>query len=70
MKKLLLLATVAATAMSAQAYDVYLIGQVNGWTCADPNYKMTDKGDGIFEWEGEKLESGFKFNDGTWDGNN
>lgn len=66
MKKLLLLAAIAAMGMSAQAYDVFIIGECNGWAQADPAYKMTDKGDGIFEWEGETLKSGFKFNDGTW----
>ncbi|MBD5292536.1 MAG: hypothetical protein HDS23_04705 [Bacteroides sp.] len=69
MKKLVLLAAIAAASMSAQAYDVFIIGECNSWTLGDANYKMTDKGDGIFEWEGETLKSGFKFNDGTWDNN-
>lgn len=70
MKKLLLLAAVAATAMSANAVDFYVIGgNVNGheWALAEPDCKMTDLGDGVYEWKGEVLGTGFKLNDGTWD---
>lgn len=52
-------------------YDVYVIGaDVNGasWTEGDPSGKMTYVGNGIFEWTGEKLATGFKFNDGSWSG--
>ena len=69
MKKFLLFAAVAATAMTASA-DWYVIGDnVNGnsWALASADAKMTDKGNGIYEWDGEILGSGFKFNDGTWD---
>lgn len=49
---------------------MYVIGSnVNGheWVLAAADCKMTDKGNGIYEWDGEVLGSGFKFNDGTWD---
>lgn len=68
MKKLLLLASVAV-ALSASAQDLpdfYLIGDCQGWTLADDNYKFENKGSGIYEWTGESLGTGFKINDGTW----
>lgn len=70
MKKLLLLAAVAATAMTASAQDFYIIGgNVNGkeWKLAEPDCKFTPLGDGVYEWKGEVLGTGFKVNDGTWD---
>ncbi|MCM1152383.1 MAG: hypothetical protein NC328_01850 [Muribaculum sp.] len=69
MKKALLFAAALAVAGSAYA-DYYIIGDnVNGksWTQAAPDAKFTDKGNGIFEWTGEVLGTGFKINDGTWD---
>lgn len=68
MKKLLLLAA-AAVSLCANA-DYYMIGDnVNGakWTLASEDAKFTAKGDGIYEWTGEVLGTGFKINDGTWD---
>lgn len=70
MKKLVLLAAVAAMGMSAYAQDVFIIGaNVNGqsWVVGAADAKMEAKGDGVFEWTGETLGTGFKFNDGTWD---
>ena len=71
MKKTLLLAAVACAALSANA-DWYVIGDnVNGnsWQLAAPDAKMEAKGDGIYEITIETLGTGFKFNDGTWNGN-
>lgn len=68
MKKILLLAA-AAVAMTAAADDYYVIGDnVNGnnWALAMEDAKMTDLGDGVYEWRGNVLGSGFKINDGTW----
>lgn len=70
MKKLFLLsaALLAVTAASAQEFDVYVIGSnVNGfsWKTAEPSCKMTYN-NGVYEWDGQELGSGFKFNDGTW----
>lgn len=70
MKKFFLLSAVAATAltMSAQT-DLYLIGSnVNdkSWTLLAEDAKMTMTSEGIYEWDGEVLGSGFKINDGTW----
>lgn len=68
MKKLLLLAA-AAVSLCANA-DYYIIGaNVNGssWALAQEDAKFTAKGDGIYEWTGEVLGTGFKINDGTWD---
>lgn len=72
MKKFFLLsaALLAVGAMSAQDFDVYVIGSnVNGnsWTAGAPDAKMTYVGDGVYEWDGEFLGTGFKLNDGTWD---
>lgn len=70
MKKLVLLAAAVAATMTASAQDFYVIGgNVNGheWALAEPDCKMEAKGDGIYEWHGEVLGSGFKLNDGTWD---
>lgn len=71
MKKFFLLsaALMAVGAMSAQDFDVYVIGSnVNGgsWATGAPDAKMTFVGDGIYEWDGEFLGTGFKLNDGTW----
>lgn len=72
MKKLLLAAAMVAGAMSmsAQEVDIYLVGSnINGgksWECGLPEGKMTYVGEGIYEWDGEVLGTGFKLNDGTW----
>lgn len=72
MKKLLLAAAMVAGAMSmsAQEVDIYLVGSnINGgksWECGLPEGKMTYMGEGIYEWDGEVLGTGFKLNDGTW----
>lgn len=68
MKKFFLLAAVCAATLSANATDFYVIGDnVNGgnWALAAPDAKMTDLGDGVYEWKGQ-LGTGFKINDGTW----
>ncbi len=72
MKKLLLAAAFVAGAMSMSAQvDVYIIGSnVNNgsnWGLAQESGKMTYMGEGIYEWDGEVLGTGFKLNDGTWD---
>lgn len=51
-----------------KVYDAwYLVGDFNGWTCADENYKMTLENDMFvyrdFETEGTTL----KFNIGSWE---
>lgn len=69
MKKFFFLSAVAATALSMNAQDMYVIGSnVNGksWTLLAEDAKMTMVSEGIYEWDGEVLGSGFKFNDGTW----
>lgn len=48
----------------------YIIGKdVNGhnWELAAEDCKFEYKGDGIYEWSGEKLSDEFKINDGSWD---
>lgn len=73
MKKLLLLAALAAAGMSASAQDLYIIGSnVNGnsWALAAPDAKMENLGSGVYTWTGEILGTGFKINDGTWDNQN
>lgn len=76
MKKFFLLA-VAAVAMNAFATDapatgdLYIVGDkvndVNSWTNGDPSLKFENKGNGVYEWNGTYLGSGFKITDGTWD---
>ncbi len=46
----------------------YLIGSFNGWTCADPNYKMASE-EKYFVYRGLVLNENteFKFNVGSWD---
>lgn len=47
----------------------YIIGtNVNGknWALQESDCAFTDKGNGIYEWTGEILGTGFKINDGTW----
>lgn len=66
MKKFFLLAA-AAVAMTASAQDMYIIGSnVNGEEWALGTNQMENKGNGVYEWTGEVLGAGFKFNDGTW----
>lgn len=73
MKKSLLLSTalIAAASAFAQDFDVYVIGSdVNGsvWACGKEDAKMTfNDATGVYEWDGQFLGTGFKFNDGTWD---
>lgn len=69
MKKFFLLAA-AAVALTASAEDFYMIGtNVNGhkWATGEADCKFTNKGDGIYEWNGEFLGTGFKMNNGGWD---
>ncbi len=71
MKKLLLIAAAALSAVTTFALDMYVIGSnVNGktWTLKADDAKFTDKGGGIYEWTGQTLGTGFKFNDGSWSG--
>lgn len=72
MKKLFLFAAAVAVAASANAADLYLVGSgVNdggSWALKQPDAKLTDKGNGVYEWSGTQLKSGFKINDGSWDG--
>ncbi len=59
----------ATTAVAQQ--DVYIVGtNVNGmeWYLSDPDAKMTEVSEGVYEWFGNVLGTGFKLNDGTWDG--
>lgn len=47
----------------------YIIGSnVNGasWALAAEDAKFEDLGNGIYEWKGNLLGTGFKINDGTW----
>lgn len=73
MKKSLLLsaALLAAASAYAQEFDVYVIGgDVNGqsWATGAEDAKMTyNETTGLYEWDGETLGNGFKFNDGTWE---
>lgn len=49
--------------------DLYVIGDnINGhhWLLKDPSAKFTYKGDGIYEWTGAYMNSGFKINNGSW----
>lgn len=73
MKKLLLsLALGTMVAMSASA-DIYIIGtNVNGknWSLGAEDAKFTQTGPTTYEWTGEVLGTGFKFNNGSWSNNN
>ncbi len=65
-------AGMALATATASAADVYIIGNnVNGhcWELEVPECQMTETSPGVYEWDGAVLGSGFKFNDGTWDGN-
>ncbi|MDE5773174.1 MAG: hypothetical protein K2H86_01780 [Muribaculaceae bacterium] len=73
---------VAASALRATPPDIkpqitadgitssfYLIGSdVNGhcWELAQEDCKFVSKGNGIYEWNGEYLSTGFKINNGSW----
>lgn len=72
MKKSVLFAAAAMAATSAFAADgdYYIIGSnVNGkeWALGAEDAAFKDNGNGIYEWNGEVLGTGFKLNDGTWD---
>lgn len=69
MKKSLLLAAAALFAASnVYALDMYVIGaDVDGQSWALGTNKMTQTGEGTYEWTGSKLADKFKINDGTWD---
>lgn len=61
--------TVTVTGTADNSLPVYIIGDnVNGssWKLLKADAKMTDKGNGIYEWDGEVLGSGFKLNNGSW----
>ena len=63
------LAALAMGASSMFAQDYYLVGDnVNGasWALADENAKFELDGD-VYKLHLDKLGSGFKINDGTWD---
>ncbi|MDE6294767.1 MAG: hypothetical protein K2M03_01745, partial [Muribaculaceae bacterium] len=69
MKKFFFLAAIAATALTANAQDYYIIGSdVNGhvWELKQEDCKFESKGMGLYEWNGEYLGTGFKINDGSW----
>lgn len=71
MKKALLLGAALLAAATSFAQDVtyYIIGSnVNGksWALKEADAAFTAKGDGVFEWTGTELGTGFKINDGTW----
>lgn len=78
MKKILLMAAAVAAFFPAFAQDeidylntdYYMVGSnVNGnsWALAKEDAKFENKGDGVFEWSGDVLGTGFKVNNGTWD---
>lgn len=76
MKKILLFAAAASMAMSASA-DFFVVGSsIDGQTSwysggDDPEFAvvghMKDMGNGIWEWRGQQLGTGFKINNGTWE---
>lgn len=71
MKKTLLLAAALLVSASSAFADMYVIGSdVNGsnWALAQADAKMTETSSGVYEWTGTSLGSGFKINDGSWDG--
>lgn len=50
--------------------NYYIIGSnINGqsWALGQSDAKFTKISNGIYKWNGERLGSGFKINDGTWD---
>lgn len=70
MKKNLLLAAAALFATTTAFADYYVIGSdVNGanWSLAASDAKMTQVENGVYEWTGKTLGSGFKINEGSWD---
>lgn len=67
MKKIYAFLAAATVALSASA-DMYMIGNFNGWTLADPTALMTETASGVYTLNVEHLISGFKFNDGSWSG--
>ena len=51
----------------------YIIGSnVNGqsWALAQADAAFTEIGNGVYQWEGKELGTGFKINDGTWSNGN
>ena len=71
MKKSLLLGAALLISASSAFADMYVIGSdVNGsnWALAQADAKMTETSTGVYEWTGTTLGSGFKINDGSWDG--
>ena len=71
MKKSLLLAAALVATSSAAFADMYVIGNdVNGqsWALSQADAKMNETSAGVYEWTGQTLGSGFKINDGSWDG--
>lgn len=63
--------TLSGSAEATDPSDVtfYIIGSnVNGqsWALAAEDAKFESKGNGIYEWKGTMLGTGFKINDGTW----
>lgn len=68
MKKTLLLSAALFAATQLYAVDLYVVGaNVNGAEAWGAGSKMTDKGNGTYEWTGTELGSGFKINNGGWD---
>lgn len=68
MKKFYALAAAVAMTVSASAADIYMIGGFNNWTLADEACKMTETTPNVYTLHLDELISGFKFNDGSWNG--
>ncbi len=66
MKKLYAFVAAAAIAMSASAADIYMIGNFCNWDLTKA-VKMTEASPNVYTTSIAELQSGFKFNDGTWD---
>lgn len=69
MKKILLSLTMMLCAFAANAADLYVVGSMNGWTCADAAYKMTETKAGsewTYTFSVDLVNKEFKINDGTW----
>lgn len=71
MKKFCLAMLALGMTLTAAA-DYYVVGAgVNGseaWNNPGASQKMTEKGNGVYEWTGTSLKSNFKINEGNWNG--
>lgn len=69
MRKILFYLILCLAGLPGWAIDLYVIGDiVNGesWLLKDPNAKMAQVSNGVYQWSGSVLGSEFKINDGTW----